>query len=457
MTNYPDREEVIVNLKVGGVMLVIIAALILSVAGFLQGCGKEAHADSTVNKTMSEAFQMWNADGSPRTDCAAANFKFIGHRNRTTIGPQAFAVRDYSTGGYEISRVATVTGDYLIDGYYNNTSIGTPFSETVRNYDIDTMYASAGPRFADISANLSGAAGAFVAVRTVVNNMTGFVHTTNTKVAAIPTNPELSTDTRLNKLDAYISAIPTNPLLSTDSRLNNLDMAISTRMSSGNWIAELPTFNNISAGVRSIKSTVQGIPTNPLLANDTRLNNLDAQVSSRASQTSLNNLPSASSIASTVWDNGARTLTGNAYVNSTSIDLYLSSKHGTGAWDAAGNVTVLPFQGAASYETVAQGKDVHVTRGDSVAIPYSIGKDLTGWTVWFGAKATPEDSTYAIQPRDITTYLTNPSTGSGLISLSTADTDLPVRKYAAEVEIRNGTDVNTVLKFNLLIDAGVIN
>jgi hypothetical protein len=327
----------------------------------------------------------------------------------------------------------------------------------VRLYDIDTMYASAGPRFADISANLSGAAGAFAAVRTVVNNMTGIVRSANNKVAAIPTNPELSTDHRLAYLDTYISAIPTNPLLTTDSRLNNLDTAVSSRMSDGNWITELPVFNNISAGVHGIRNMVQSIPTSPLLANDTRLNNLDAQVSSRASQSSLNNLPAASSIASAVWNNGARTLTSNAYVNSTSIDLYLSSKHGTGPWDAAGNVTVLPFQGAASYETVAQGKDVHVTRGDSVAIPYSIGKDLTGWTVWFGAKTTPEDSAYALAPRDITAYVTDPSTGSGLISLSTADTDLAVRKYAAEVEIRNGTDVNTVLKFNLLIDAGVIN
>jgi hypothetical protein len=92
-----------------------------------------------------------------------------------------------------------------------------------------------------------------------------------------------------------------------------------------------------------------------------------------------------------------------------------------------------------------------------VSIPYSIGKDLTGWTVWFGAKATPQDSAFALTPRDITASVTDPATGSGLISLSTADTDLPVRKYAAEVEIRNGTDVNTVLKFNLLIDAGVIN
>ncbi|MGC2424130.1 MAG: hypothetical protein WA666_07260 [Nitrospirota bacterium] len=434
----------------------LLLTLTLSVAPLLQGCGKPANADFTVNKTMSEAFQMLNPDGSPRTNCAAANFKVKVWRNNTSLGYQTWTFRNQSTGDYTASRVPTAPGFHKMIYYYNNTTFMVA-TENVRLYDIDTMYASSGPRFADISANLSGAATAFVAVRTVVNNMTSFVHATNTKVAVIPSNPLLTNDTRLNKLDAYISAIPTSPLLSTDSRLNNLDIAISSRMSAGNWIAELPTFNNLSAGVHGLRNTVQSIPTNPLLANDTRLNNLDAQVSSRASQASLNNLPSASSIASTVWGNGARTLTSNAYVNSTSIDLYLSSKHGTGAWDAAGNVTVLPFQGAASYETVAQGKDVHVTRGDSVAIPYSIGKDLTGWTVWFGAKATPEDGTFAILPRDITTYVTDPSTGSGLISLSTADTGLPVRKYAAEVEIRNGTDVNTVLKFNLLIDAGVIN
>lgn len=414
-----------------------------------------ALADFTVNKTMSEAFQMWNSDGSPRTNCDLAKFTVRSWRNGTSI-VQSWSFRNQSTGDYTATRVPNAPGFHKMVYYYNNTTIGT-FTEVVRLYDIDTYYASSGPRFADISGNLSGAAEAFVAVRSTLNNMTGFVHTTNTKVATIPSNPELSTDHRLTYLDTYISAIPTTPLLSGDSRLNNLDMAISSRMSGGLWLAALPTFSDISAGVHGLKSTVQSIPTNPLLATDSRLNNLDAQVSSRASQTSLNNLPSASSVASTVWNNGARTLTGNAYVNSTSIDEYLSAKHGTGAWDAAGNVNVPPFQGAASYETVAQGKDVHVTRGDSVAIPYSIGKDLTGWTVWFGAKATPADITYALSPRDITTYVTNPSTGSGLISLSTADTDLPARKYAAEVEIRNGTDVNTVLKFNLLIDAGVIN
>src|SRR5512143_1124439 len=41
----------------------------------------------------------------------------------------------------------------------------------------------------------------------------------------------------------------------------------------------------------------------------------------------------------------------------------------------AGGATILPFQGSVSYETVTQGLDVHVVRGDSASIPYSIGKN----------------------------------------------------------------------------------
>lgn len=84
-------------------------------------------------------------------------------------------------------------------------------------------------------------------------------------VNAIPTTPLLSSDVRLNNLNAPISAIPTNPLLSTDSRLNFLN------------------------------SSIAAIPTNPLLANDSRLNFLDASISATTSNilssiTGLNNL-----------------------------------------------------------------------------------------------------------------------------------------------------------------------
>ena len=138
------------------------------------------------------------------------------------------------------------------------------------------------------------------------------------------------------------------------------------------------------------------------------------------------------------------------------IDAQLTGSHGAGPWSAAGGITVLPFQGAASYETVAQSKDVHVTRGDSVAIPYSVGKDITGWTAWFGAKANPADTAYAVPLREVTAYVTDPGTGSGLINLGTADTSAAARKYQAELEIRKAGEVNTALKFNLWIDADVI-
>ena len=87
----------------------------------------------------------------------------------------------------------------------------------------------------------------------------------NAPIGSIPTNPLLTTDSRLNNLNAPISAIPTNPLLTTDSRLNNLNAPISA------------------------------IPTNPLLTTDARLNFLDASIATSTNSilgaiTGINNL-----------------------------------------------------------------------------------------------------------------------------------------------------------------------
>lgn len=124
-----------------------------------------------------------------------------------------------------------------------------------------------------------------------------------------------------------VDAIPTNPLLTTDSRLNNLDTTISSRMPSGNvtvggyaagqdpatlvWNATTRTLtafgfnvtvdtNNDKTGYSLVtaydaaktaasQSSVNLIPLNPLLTNDIRLNNLsnlDAAVSTRLASTS---------------------------------------------------------------------------------------------------------------------------------------------------------------------------
>jgi len=89
-------------------------------------------------------------------------------------------------------------------------------------------------------------------------------------VAAIPTNPVLDSDARLDHLDADVSsrlatagytspdnagiaAIPTNPVLDSDARLDHLDADISSRLATAGYTAP----NN--AGISSIDGKVDGI------------------------------------------------------------------------------------------------------------------------------------------------------------------------------------------------------
>lgn len=109
---------------------------------------------------------------------------------------------------------------------------------------------------------------------------------TQTSVNAIPTNTLLSTDTRLNNLDSKISSIPTSPLLSTDTRLDNLDAKISNISGGGSPLQSTDTRLDKLANLdvllstRASQTSVNSIPTNPLLTNDSRLDNLDAKISS---------------------------------------------------------------------------------------------------------------------------------------------------------------------------------
>ena len=120
--------------------------------------------------------------------------------------------------------------------------------------------------------------------------------------------------TVLAQISAGVAAIPTNPVLVTDARLNNLDATVSSRatQTSVNNIPVNPLLTNDSR-LNYLNASILAIPTNPLLTTDTRLNNLDATVSSRATQTSVNNLPSATTITNQVysalptagWPNGS--------------------------------------------------------------------------------------------------------------------------------------------------------
>jgi hypothetical protein len=119
---------------------------------------------------------------------------------------------------------------------------------------------------------------------------------TQTSVNAIPTTPLLSSDTRLDNLDSKVSLIAKNPLLTNDSRLDNLDAKISSISGGGSPLqstdSRLDKLANLDAAIstRASQTSVNSIPTNPLLTNDSRLNNLDVAVSTRSTQSSIDSI-----------------------------------------------------------------------------------------------------------------------------------------------------------------------
>jgi hypothetical protein len=96
---------------------------------------------------------------------------------------------------------------------------------------------------------------------------------TQSSLSAIPTNPLLTSDTRLNNLNAPIGSIPTNPLLTSDVRLNNLNAPVGS----------IPTNPLLSSDTRlnNLNAPIGSIPVNPLLTTDERLVNLDGKISDR--------------------------------------------------------------------------------------------------------------------------------------------------------------------------------
>lgn len=81
---------------------------------------------------------------------------------------------------------------------------------------------------------------------------------------------------------AKLTSIPSNPLLATDTKLNYLDANISSR----SIPADLQV--TVNGGFTSSDRTkLESIPNNPLLADDNRLNNLDSAISTRATPNDL--------------------------------------------------------------------------------------------------------------------------------------------------------------------------
>lgn len=187
-------------------------------------------------------------------------------------------------------------------------------------------------------------------------------------VDAIPTSPLLSTDPRLDNLDASISTvdsvvdglavslalIPTNPVLDTDSRLDHLDADISDLATAASLsavdtkidaipvntlLSTDPRLGYLDASISTVDSVVDGIslvvssiPTDTLLSTDARLDYLDGSIASKASQASVTSMSSdVTSIKNTVdaipdYSDDISKLAGGLLINSTITPTYTDGK-----------------------------------------------------------------------------------------------------------------------------------
>lgn len=91
---------------------------------------------------------------------------------------------------------------------------------------------------------------------------------------------------------------------------------------------------------------------------------------------------------------------------------------------------------------VYRGDDREWTLYFATASPYTLANaiNITGWTVFFTVKNSPDDSdTAAVIKKDITSH-TAPTEGKTSISIASADTDNKTPKeYYCDIQIKKST------------------
>lgn len=231
-------------------------------------------------------------------------------------------------------------------------------------------------------------------------------------VASVEADTKAVADAVKTKTDA----LPSDPASNTQ---------VNTRLAASGYIT--PDNSGIAAikakTDANLDAPVSSIPTNPLRADDARLNRLDAAVSSRSTLTA------------------------------PQVDSELSASHGGGSWGAGGSIVLPVMQGAVYEATAMQGREVRVVRGDTPRIIFDLGEDFVGWSAMFAAKKGIDDATYAIAVKDCT--WSDASKGQGYVELTSSET-ATVGVLVGEIELRLDALRLTAMRFKLAVLEDVI-
>jgi len=197
--------------------------------------------------------------------------------------------------------------------------------------------------------------------------------------------------------------------------------------------------NNVTYGNSAIKTAVVAIPTNPLLDDDVRLpatiiaSQADLSTHDTDIKAAIEGIPAGATPAE-IWGYADRSLTTSP-------------------------ITLPVMQGSVYTATATPFREVPIVRGDSPTVTFELfdsdgnPANYTGWTPKFGAKASPSDTAYVIAVKDA--VWVDASKGQGYVALTSTDT-ATVKKLYAEIELRNGDQRLTAIKFVLKIMEDVI-
>jgi hypothetical protein len=198
---------------------------------------------------------------------------------------------------------------------------------------------------------------------------------------------------------------------------DNIDTTISSRLSSTGYTAPdnidiamiKADVENMTTGLPAIKTAVASIPNNPLLTTDNRLDNLNATISSRSTQSSVDGIISTlSGLISGIWSAGTRTLTNFGTLSS---DIW-----------SAGTRTLTGFGSLVSDITISVWSGFGALTADIVTGVWTSGtRTLTGFgtliadissAIW-GAVSRTLTSAPGPSAADIWAYMTRTLTSGG--------------------------------------------
>ena len=254
---------------------------------------------------------------------------------------------------------------------------------------------------------------------------------------------------------ASVSAIPTNPLLTTDVRLNNLDAQVSTRLATSGYTAPPATVTLAASQPNYAPAKTTDIAT---LATQTSVNTIDTKITAIKAQTDQFSFAT-----------GKVNANATATVDTAAIDAALAAPgsamsiaHGSGSWltgsGGGGSSIVIPvITGQPTLIRLTDSVSLQILRGDSYRVTFSLGSNYTGYTGQFAAKLRGADGslspTYSIPLRSI--VWTDATIGAGYVDLTAADTAV-IGLYTGEIQLTDGTHVRTPKQYTIGITADII-